>query len=69
VLHDGADFAPQLACPLVLDQDIVLKKLIFIIGGNRHQPKPRMSLCWATRADHRGNPLALPDPSLRSGWQ
>jgi len=32
VLHDGADFAPQLACPLVLNQDMVLKKLIFIIG-------------------------------------
>jgi hypothetical protein len=34
------------------------------VPGNTHQPQPRMSLGWATRADHRGNPLTLPDSSL-----
>src|SRR5260370_42705786 len=41
--------------------------LKLIKGGNRHQPQPRMRLGWATRADHRGNPLVLPDPSMRGG--
>ncbi len=44
---------------------IPLNLLKLIIGPNTHQAKPGMSLGWATRADHWGNPLALPDSSLR----